>query len=186
MNLTLHHPDPGEADPLPDALTPDFVLGLLDDPPRAGALGSAARSKAFGDEVLVRAVAPDGGDVARSIAVQDNAQYVRTLFSLAGETNIVVAPFTAEPEGTRRLWAIAAARLVLAPTARVEAHHHRLGIRLAQVALGFGADTLAGPVEADRSLPMAGVTRPNETTRAGLCQLVSQVGLRPRWHEELP
>lgn len=180
MSLRLHEP---VSDGLPDALTPKFVIGLLAAPPKAGALGSAARRLAFGDDVRVRAIGEAQTDSARVIEVEDNEEYVRLLFSLAGEPDIAVAPYTTQPEGTRRLWAIAAARLVLAPTARVEAHHHRLGIRLAQVALGFGADTLAGPVEADRSLPLAGVTRPNETSRAGLCQLVSQVGLRPHWHE---
>ncbi|HLT39353.1 MAG TPA: hypothetical protein VK034_23885, partial [Enhygromyxa sp.] len=57
-----------------------------------------------------------------------------------------VAPFCANPAGTHRLWLIAAARLALPGSIRVEARHDLIGIRLAQVALGFGADTLAGPV----------------------------------------
>ena len=61
----------------------------------------------------------------------------------------------------------------------MQARHDLIGIRVAQVALGFGADTLAGPVQPDRSLPLAGVTRPNENTHAGLRALVEQAGLTP-------
>jgi hypothetical protein len=88
-----------------------------------------------------------------------------------------VAPFCADPAGTHRLWLIGIARLALPATIRVEARHDLIGIRLAQVALGFGADTLAGPVEADRHLPVAGVTRPNEASITGLRNLIEQAGL---------
>lgn len=88
-----------------------------------------------------------------------------------------IAPFCADPAGTHRLWLIAAARLALPGSIRVEARHDLIGIRLAQVALGFGADTLAGPVEADRHLPVAGVTRPNEASITGLRNLIEQAGL---------
>lgn len=91
-----------------------------------------------------------------------------------------VAPCSATAGGTHRLWCIAAARLLLPDHVRVEARHDLIGIRLAQIAVGFGADTLAGPIEPDRSLPLAGVTRPNEGTAAGLSTLVRQLGLSPR------
>ena len=60
------------------------------------------------------------------------------------------------------------------------ARHDLVGIRLAQLAVGFGADTLAGPIEPDRVLPLAGVTRPDENTLAGLTALVESLGLRAR------
>lgn len=88
-----------------------------------------------------------------------------------------IAPFSADPAGTHRLWMIAVARLALPGSIRVEARHDLIGIRLAQVALGFGADTLAGPVEADRHLPVAGVTRPTEASITGLRNLIEQAGL---------
>lgn len=88
-----------------------------------------------------------------------------------------VAPFCASPAGTHRLWMIGVARLALPGSIRVEARHDLIGIRLAQVALGFGADTLAGPVEADRHLPVAGVTRPTEASITGLRNLIEQAGL---------
>ncbi|PRQ07207.1 Aminodeoxyfutalosine synthase [Enhygromyxa salina] len=95
-----------------------------------------------------------------------------------------VAPFSSDAAGTHRLWAISAARLALPASIRVEARHDLIGIRLAQVALGFGADTLAGPVSADRHLPVAGVTRPDETSITGLRNLIEQAGLECALHED--
>lgn len=92
--------------------------------------------------------------------------------------DVAVAPSSRESAGLHRLWSIAAARIVLPPTVRVQARHDLIGIRLSQIALGFGADTLAGPLAPERKLPVAGVTRPNENTRSGLATLVAQAGLR--------
>jgi hypothetical protein len=89
------------------------------------------------------------------------------------------APVCARPGGLFRLHLIAAARVALPGRVRVEARHDLLGIRLAQVALGFGADTLAGPLAAQRRLPLAGVPRPDEATTAGLAALVERAGLEP-------
>ena len=91
-----------------------------------------------------------------------------------------VAPWCVEAAGTHRLWSIAAARIALGGETRVEARHDLIGLRMAQLALAFGADALTGPIEADRLLPLAGVSRPTENTRAGLAALVEQAGLTPR------
>lgn len=96
----------------------------------------------------------------------------------AAPAELSVAPFCARAGGLFRLHLICAARLVL-PRAHVEARHDLLGIRLAQVALSFGADTLAGPLARARHLPLAGVTRPDEATPAGLATLIEQAGLEP-------
>jgi hypothetical protein len=79
--------------------------------------------------------------------------------------------------GLHRLWCIAVLRLTMPPQVLIEARHDLLGIRLAQIALGFGADVLAGPIDPDRSLPLCGVTRPDEATHAGLATLVRHAGL---------
>lgn len=111
----------------------------------------------------------------------DRTRFVAWLRALAEEApaEISVAPTSSTPGGMHRLWCIAAARILLPAGARVEARHDLIGIRLAQLAVGFGADTLAGPIAPDRSLPLAGVTRPDEATAAGLATLVRQVGLQP-------
>ena len=90
-----------------------------------------------------------------------------------------LTPFCPQPGGLFRLHLIAAARLALPARVRVEVRHDLHGVRLAQVALGFGADTLAGPIDAGRHLPLAGVPRPSETSAAALCELVRQAGLEP-------
>lgn len=101
------------------------------------------------------------------------------LRAAAATATWTLAPWCPTPGGLFRLHLIAAARLALPPTVRVEVRHDLIGVRLAQVALGFGADTLAGPQDAGRHLPLAGVPRPNETSEAALCELVRQAGLDP-------
>jgi 2-iminoacetate synthase ThiH len=96
-----------------------------------------------------------------------------------------LAPFSTDAAGTHRLWAIAVARLVLPAAIRVEARHDLIGIRLAQVALGFGADTIAGPIAPERHLPVAGVPRPDETTITGLHKLIEQAGLECALYEDI-
>jgi hypothetical protein len=111
----------------------------------------------------------------------DRARFVAWLHALAdtAPAELSVAPCSPTPGGMQRLWCIATARVLLPDTVRVEARHDLIGIRLAQLAVGFGADTLAGPIAPDRTLPLAGVTRPDEATRAGLATLIRQVGLAP-------
>lgn len=111
----------------------------------------------------------------------DRARYVAWLRALASAAprSLSLAPASPTPGGMHRLWCIAAARVLLPASVHVEARHDLIGIRLAQLAVGFGADTLAGPQEPNRSLPLAGVTRPDEATPAGLATLIRQVGLTP-------
>jgi 2-iminoacetate synthase ThiH len=93
-----------------------------------------------------------------------------------------VAPHCPRPGGLLRLHLIAAARLALPLGVRVEVRHDLIGVRLAQVALGFGADTLAGPQDSGRHLPLAAIPRPSETSQAALCELVRQAGLEATTH----
>lgn len=131
-----------------------------------------------GDRVVVQVDADDGA----------RRRFVRWL-SLAAKSlpeGTAIAPLSREPAGLHRLFCIAAARLRLPERVRVEVRHDLVGIRLAQVALGFGADTLAGPLQPERKLPVAGVPRPNEATRTGLHHLVLQTGARPLVRVEGP
>lgn len=123
-----------------------------------------------GDRLILR-VDPD-----------DLAAYCSWLVDAAAAlpADTTLAPFSALPGGLHRLHLIAAARLGLPPKIRVEVRHDLIGIRLAQVALNFGADTLAGPVDHSRHLPLAALPRPSETTLAALSELVRQAGLDPR------
>lgn len=89
-----------------------------------------------------------------------------------------IAPCSRIAAGLHPLWCIAATRIAL-PGDLVEARHDLLGIRLAQIALGFGADALTGPIAPERVLPLCGVPRPDEHTLAGLTSLVVHAGLHP-------
>jgi hypothetical protein len=122
------------------------------------------------DRILVH-VAPTAEDRAGFVGWLGEVSSVTVRWS--------IAPFSHEAGGVHRLWCIAAARLRLPGTVRVEIRHDLVGLRLAQLALGFGADTLAGPLEPDRKLPLAGLPRPTEATLAGLQTLVRQTGLDP-------
>jgi hypothetical protein len=93
-----------------------------------------------------------------------------------------LAPFSRDAAGVHRLWCIAVARACLPATVRIEVRHDLVGLRLAQLALGFGADTLTGPLQPERKLPLAGVPRPTEATALGLHTMVRQTGLEPRDH----
>jgi hypothetical protein len=96
---------------------------------------------------------------------------------------VFVAPVSRTPTGTHRTWLVGALRIVLGPGRHVVARHDLLGPRVAQITLGFGASVLEGPWRADRRLPVAGVTRPDENTPIGLSALVEQAGLVPRLDE---
>ncbi|MFY0530900.1 hypothetical protein [Nannocystis pusilla] len=133
----------------------------------SGEHGSATDELANGDPGWPEPGALRAGD--RLVLQVDRArlgayfEYLSRLAAAAPE-GLSVAPFCALAGGLMRLHLIAAARVALPGRVRVEARHDLLGIRLAQVALGFGADTLAGPLAQTRKLPLAGVPRPDEAT----------------------
>jgi hypothetical protein len=153
------------------------------EPPHAAAI-------VRGDDVVPCETWPDPATVRAGdrVVVQVDAtegarrRFVRWLALAATclPDNTAIAPFSRAPGGLHRLFCLAAARLRLPEHVRVEVRHDLVGIRLAQVALGFGADTLGGPLQPERRLPLAGVPRPDEATRTGLSHLVTQTGLIPR------
>ncbi len=96
-----------------------------------------------------------------------------------GIEDAAFAPVPASTSGACALWAVAAARLVLPGPVRIAARFDALGTHVAQIALSFGADTLEGPVTAERALPLAGVFRPTETSRPALEALVRSAGASP-------
>jgi hypothetical protein len=175
----------------------DDLLALRLSPARLGPLVGARRRELFGAGAAVIAIEPahdpvldawpephawpHGSAVVVHVADDDASRraWVEWL-SRVSESGVRgdLAPTGPEAAGLHKLWCIAAARLRLPSSVRVHVRHDLVGIRLTQIALGMGADVLSGPIEADRTLPLAGVTRPTETTRAGLHTLVRQAGLR--------
>jgi len=120
---------------------------------------------------------------AWSIAVEPTqciewVQWLSTIAKLV-RVAISVSPHSDSPSATHRLWLLASARLLLPEQFRIEVRHDLLGIHIAQIGLNFGADTLSGPIDEERSLPLAGVSRPVETSKSALSLLIEQAGYQP-------
>jgi hypothetical protein len=100
-----------------------------------GALADAVRSEEVGAEVKVFA---DGA-------------------SAATDERLVVLPSEGSPSltGLELLREVAVARVAGPRGVRVRVDWARCGLELAQVALGFGASELAGPIANKRGLPLA-------------------------------
>ena len=83
-----------------------------------------------------------------------------------------------EPGGLDTLRLVALCRLEL-PVARVVADFERLGHRLAQMSLGFGADELFGPILAERALRLGANAGNPVMTRKEAATLLRGAGLQP-------
>lgn len=178
------------------SLTTSDLLSLHLQPASAGRRASAVRAAMFGDSIWVRGTDPvspeprpwpehakSGDDVLLHVEPTDAGRSAYATWLLqTGSTlpaGVAVSAWSTEAAGLHRLWCLAAARIALPSGVRVEVRHDLVGIRLAQIALGFGVDTFAGPLQGDRKLPLAGVTRPDEATREGIATLVRAAGLCP-------
>jgi hypothetical protein len=83
-----------------------------------------------------------------------------------------------EPGGLDTLRLVALCRLEL-PVSRVVADFERLGHRLAQMSLGFGADELFGPILAERALRLGANAGNPVMTRKEAATLLRGAGLLP-------
>ncbi len=104
-----------------------------------GALADSVRADEVGPEVLIYTSepTPETGD-ARAVAPP-----------------LVVLPHEADQfTGLELLREVAVARIVGAPGARVRVEWSKCGLELAQVALGFGANELAGRIVSKRGVPL--------------------------------
>lgn len=178
------------------SITTQELLSLHLNPASAGRRASARRADMFGENIWIRSClavadapaawpmsASSGEDVLLHVEPTEDGRraYVSWLLEV-GVTlpaGVAMSAYSTEAAGLHRLWCLAAARLALPIGVRVEVRHDLVSIRLAQIALGFGVDTFAGPLESDRKLPLAGVTRPDEATREGIATLIRAAGLRP-------
>ncbi len=178
------------------SITAQELRALHLSPASAGRRASARRAELFGDDIWIRHLEPSGSeppawpmaaepgeDLVLHVEPSDEGRnaYVSWLLEVgtALPPGVSVSAYSTEAAGLHRLWCLAAARLALPAGVRVAVRHDLVGIRLAQIALGFGVDTFAGPLQADRKLPLAGVTRPDENTREGIATLIRAASLRP-------
>ena len=74
---------------------------------------------------------------------------------------------------------MASCRLRAAACAHVVADFVRLGHRLAQMSLGFGADELFGPIMPERALRLGANANNPVMTRKEAATLIRGAGLRP-------
>lgn len=84
-----------------------------------------------------------------------------------------------EPEGLDTLHLTASCRLALPAIGHVIADVPVLGPRLAQMALGFGADELFGPIVSERALRLGDNARNPAMTRKEAAILIRGAGLSP-------
>ena len=83
------------------------------------------------------------------------------------------------PTGQRSLRVIAISRLMLDNTPHIKAYWIMLGVRLAQVALSFGADDLDGTVVEEHITHMAGASSPQELTIKEIRASIEEAGRVP-------
>ena len=83
------------------------------------------------------------------------------------------------PGGFDDLRTFAVSRLMMHNVAHVKAYWIMLGLKIAQVALGFGVDDLDGTVQEERIYHMAGARTPESLTRADLEAMIRAAGREP-------
>lgn len=134
---------------------------------RAG-LDGIARARRAGDLAAVREEAGTlvGADLlalgalADAIRADEAGDVVRVYTNVTpddGEDVVDLhAPGAAQRSGIEFLRAVAVARITGPRAARVRVDWSKVGLELAQVALGFGASELSGPIASKRGLLIAG------------------------------
>jgi aminodeoxyfutalosine synthase len=83
------------------------------------------------------------------------------------------------PSGYDMLRTLAIGRIYLDNFDHVKAYWIMLGLKLAQVSLGFGVDDLDGTVMEEKIYHMAGATTPEEVTRQELVKAIRETGREP-------
>ncbi len=163
-----------------------------------GAIGGWNVARAQGVDVLV-----GGRDAAlHAAAIADGARSIWRLYFRSGENRdariariealrarvadglaiwgVLPTPEDgSEPEGLDTLHLIATCRLALPAIPHVIADVPALGPRLAQMALGFGADELFAPIVSERALRLGDNARNPAMTRKEAAILIRGAGLLP-------
>lgn len=86
-----------------------------------------------------------------------------------------IAPTT----GFEDLKTVALARLMLDNFEHIKAYWVMIGVKLAQIALSFGADDLDGTIVEEKITHMAGATSPKGLTRDQMVHLIASAGFTP-------
>lgn len=88
-------------------------------------------------------------------------------------------PVSTPPSGADTLRTMAVSRIYLDNIDHLTAYWIGLGVKLAQVALSYGADDLHGTIVEEHIFRMAGAKSPREQTEAQLVRAIREAGLVP-------
>jgi len=125
-------------------------------------------------------------------SLADRVDHLRQLRELQDETNGFVAliplayqpadndlPVSAPPTGFDSLRTIAVSRIYLDNFPHLTAYWVGLGLKLAQVALSYGADDIHGTIIEEHIFHMAGATSPQLQTEADMIKSIREAGRTP-------
>jgi 2-iminoacetate synthase ThiH len=172
---------------------------FLDRALAAAGLAPIAEARARGDLPLVRELAAilwtadllAVGALADRVRAAESGDVVRVFANVAPDVgaDVVAVPLgDVESGGFAILRRVAVARVTGPPGARVRVDWSTCGLEVAQVALGFGASELVGPIANRRGLPIAdgstvkrkgqGMVEVQGLKRKELASLLSAAGRR--------
>jgi aminodeoxyfutalosine synthase len=112
-------------------------------------------------------------------ALQDETHGFTALIPLAYQPENNDIPVTTPPTGFDSLRTIAVSRIYLDNFPHITAYWVGLGLKLAQVALSYGADDIHGTIIEEHIFHMAGATSPQLQTEAEMIKAIRETGLTP-------
>jgi aminodeoxyfutalosine synthase len=123
---------------------------------------------------------PDRVDHLRQLwALQDETHGFTGFIPLAYHPENNNIPVQTQPTGFDSLRTIAVSRIYLDNFDHITAYWIGLGMRLAQVALSYGADDIHGTIVEERIFHMAGATSPQLQTEAEMVKAIREAGRVP-------
>jgi len=112
-------------------------------------------------------------------ALQDETHGFTALIPLAYQPEDNDIPVTHPPTGFDSLRTLAVSRIYLDNFDHITAYWVGLGLKLAQVALSYGADDLHGTIIEEHIFHMAGATSPQLQTEAEMIKAIREAGRTP-------
>jgi aminodeoxyfutalosine synthase len=112
-------------------------------------------------------------------ALQDETRGFTALIPLAYQPEDNDIPVAHPPTGFDSLRTIAVSRIYLDNFPHITAYWVGLGLKLAQVALSYGADDLHGTIIEEHIFHMAGATSPQLQTEADMIKAIREAGRTP-------
>jgi len=111
--------------------------------------------------------------------LQDETHGFTALIPLAYQPEDNDIPVKTPPTGFDSLRTIAVSRIYLDNFPHITAYWVGLGLKLAQVALSYGADDLHGTIIEEHIFHMAGASSPQQQTEAALVKAIRETGRTP-------